>query len=388
MRPKTISASSLNTADGCLARYKAENIEFTPSPDLKVAANIGTSVHGALENYVRHVYMERKVEASLDLLLMYYRASYLETFDTVEHDTDEYRDGEELVKKWYDRTDLSGVEILSVEQKRRMPVPSSVGDIPLTYIWDRCDFFEEGGKRIIRIVDYKTIRANLSPDGVRELLQARIYDLAARAQFKDAEIDEFHVVFDLLRHEQVGVIFSRDEAASTWAAVKARLERILAADNDNPPETLNADCAYCVRKNNCKTLQKNMHGEGIFSIQDISEVARLRSQLDYQSKGLTKAIEELDSRLIAHARNEDVLMFNTDDGHKVSINASKRRTVDARAAAKAIGPEKMAEIGKLNLKDIDKLIESGELTDEQNTLLARSMSYTVSNESVKITPPK
>lgn len=385
MRPKTISASSLNVADKCLARYKAENIEFTPNPAPKTAANVGTSVHWGLERYVRDVYIDKSVKPSLDLLLQYYTEGYLETFRTAEHNTPEYEDGKELIERWFNRTDLSDVRVLSVETKYRMPVPSSIGDVPLTYIWDRCDLLEEGGKRIIRVVDYKTIREQLSPDKLRSMLQARIYDLAARTRFKDDNIDEFQVVFDLLRHESVGVIFSREEAVATWEGVKGRLERILAASDTAPPETLNSECAYCVRKLQCRALRKNIAGGGVFS-KDIDEIASMRQQIEFQSKGLASALGELDERLIAHAKENQTLLFDTNDGSlRVTVSARKTRTVDTRAAAEAIGADLVAAHGRLGVGEVDKMISSGKLTDEQVEKLRDAMSFSISAESVKVT---
>ena len=385
MIPKTISASSLQTADSCLARYKAENLDFTPTAADKVAANIGTAVHGALEMYVEAVYMKKDYEPDFQLLMTFYRMSYLKTFDTVETKTPEFKDGEAMLKTWFARTDFTGITVMSVEKKTRMPVPSSIGPVPMTYIWDRCDFFEENGRRIIRVVDYKTIRANLSPDDLRQMLQPRIYDLAARAQFKDENIDEFQIVLDLLRHEPVGVIFSREDAAEMWAGIKARLERIIATPDENPPETLNKDCPYCVRKLQCKTLQKNIAGGGTFSIMPIEDVMRKRYELASQKAGIDAALDELDKRLVAHAQHENVLFFD-DDSFKTSIYARRTRTIDSVEAARILGPEMMGTIGKVRLGDVDELIKSGTLTDEQVAALKRAMGYTISDQSVKVVP--
>lgn len=389
MRPKTISASALNVAELCLARYKAENIDFTPHTEAKTAANIGTSVHGALEEFVRKVYMEKAIENTLEALISYYDQSFVKTFGALKKHSPEYIDGHELLEKWFKRTDLSSVEVISVEKKTRMPVPSSIGPVPMTYIWDRCDIFYEGDKKILRITDYKTIQRMLSPDNLRGLLQARIYDLAARTQFKDQGIDEYQVVFDLLRHDPVGVVFSYDEAVSTWEAVKAALERIIATPDDRAPETLNPECAYCVRKTTCGAIQRNIAGGGIFSIEDISEIAKLRMDMENQSRGLAAAISELDQRLLAHAESEGVLSFNTDDDLlTVDVTASRRRTVDARMAADILGPDIMARYGKLGVGDLDKLIASGDLSASQIKEVGRAISFTVSDEKIRVGPAK
>lgn len=386
MRPRTLSASSLQVADTCLARYKAENIEYTPSDDSdKVAANIGTACHGALEQYVKAVYMDKSMEPGFELLIAFYTASYLETFDVVEYNTPEYKDGFAMLKTWFERTDLSTVTVVSVETKTRFPVPTSIGDIPLTYICDRIDTWEENGRIIVRVVDYKTIRAYLSPEEVRRKLQARIYDLMMRVQFKGQRVDEFQVVFDLLRHDQVGVIFSAEEAAECWNGIKARAERIIATPDANPPETLNPDCPYCVRKLQCKTLAKNIAGGGVFSIADIQEAAAKREQMAAQAKGLEMALKELDKYILAYAQQNETLGFVTDDGgYKVTISARKTRSVDAARAADILGPDLMKRYGKLNVGDIDSLMSDGTITAEQATQLRATISTSVGAPTVKV----
>ena len=388
MIPKTVSASSLSTADGCLARYKAENLDFTPSPAEKVAANVGTACHGALEDFVRMVHLDKTHAWTWDLLEILYKRSYLKTFDTVEWKTPEYKDGLTMVRRWFDRTDLSGRTVISVETKTRMPIPTSVGEIPMTYIWDRCDTYIEDGLVIVEVTDYKTIRAMLGPDDVRDKLQARIYDLAVRAQFRDTHVDEFRIVFDLLRYDPVGVVYSREEAVETWAAIKARCERIIATDGARPPETINAECGYCVRKLTCKTLQKNVAGGGVFAVSDdLSKVAEMRMTLANQLKGMESALEELDTILVQHAKNEDVLVFNEGE-FKITISARKRRNIDSVAAGHILGPDIMSRHGKLSITDIDKMIASGALTPEQIKALDRTIGYTVSDASVKVVPTK
>lgn len=385
MKPRTISASSLNTADTCLARYKAENIEFTPTGSDKTAANIGTACHGALEHYVERVYMKKTDEPSWDLLQELYIEAFKETFDTTEAKGPSFKDGHELLQVWFLRTDLSGVEVLSVERKMRFPIPTSAGDIPMTYICDRVDYYEENGKKILRVVDYKTIRAFLSHEDVREKLQARIYDLMMRIQYKDKDIDEFHVVFDLLRHEPVGVVFSREEAEETWGAIIARAERILATPDDNPPETLNSECGYCVRKTQCKTLQRNIAGGGLFAIPNVEEAARLREQLQSQIKGINAALDELDEYIMAYAKEHDVYKFKTDNDYQVLISGKKTRVVDAALAGGILGPELMGRFGKINVGDVDRIIKTGLVDEATAKELEATIGYRMSNQSVKVT---
>lgn len=386
MRPLTISASSLNTADLCLARYQAENILFTPSGANRTAANIGTACHGALEHYVATVYMKKEQAASFGLLQELYDASFKETFDTVEASGPEYEDGLSQLKTWYLRTDLSDVQVLSVETKTRFPIPTSAGDIPFTYICDRIDLITEpNGKRIIRVVDYKTIRAFLSHDEVRDKLQARVYDLMMRIQFKDQNIDEYQVVFDLLRHEPVGVVFTREEAELTYKAIIARAERILATPDDNPPETLNQECPYCVRKTQCKAMRKNIAGGGLFSIPNIEAAVEMREQLDSQARGLKSTLEELDSYIIEYSKQNEALNFVTENDYRVVVSARKTRDVNNATAASILGPELMKRYGKLGVGDIDNIIKDGLVTPEQAEQLKKAIGFKLSAPSIKVT---
>lgn len=387
MKPRTISASSLNTADSCLARYKAENIEFTPTGADKSAANVGTACHGALEHYVERVYMKKEEEPKWSLLESIYNEQFLIAFDIADKSMrkDEFEDGLQMLQRWFLRNDFEGVEVLSVERKMRFPIPTSAGDIPLTYICDRVDLIEVNGKKILRVVDYKSIRAFLSHEEVREKLQARIYDLMMRVQYKDLDIDEFHVVFDLLRHEEVGVVYTREEAEDTWRSIILRAERILATPDENPPETLNPDCPYCVRKSQCKTLQKNIAGGGILSIQTIGSAAELREQLANQKKGIDSALKELDEFIMAYAKNNDVSAFNTENGFRVAISGRKTRVVDAAMAAGILGPELMGRFGKLNITDVDNIIKNELIEPDKIAELNQAIGTRTSSTSVKVT---
>lgn len=386
MIPKTLSASALRTASLCLARYKAENIDYTPRTGDSTPANNGTALHAALENYVREVYIDKTKTPSLDYLVALYEAAYLKVFDVVVVDEIVYADGVEMLEKWYARTDLSAVDILSLETKHRFPLRTSMGEIPFSYIFDRLDLFEEGGRKILRVTDYKSIRANMTPDGLRGNLQARFYDLMIRIQAKKEgiEYDEIHIIFDLLRHDSVGVIFDREDAEDTFKMLQDSAERILAAPDDNPPETLNSECQFCVRKASCATLQRNIAGGGLFTIPDVATAAAMRADVEAQVKGLNALQKELDEFLLAYGENNDVTQFET-NSHRVKLFASGRRTItDTRAATKILGPDLMAEISRIGITEIDKLIKDDKLTDEQKTEISKLIHKKFGNLGVKV----
>src|SRR3954467_5007859 len=153
MRPKSISASSLNVADLCLARYKAEHIDRGRGMSGN-AASLGTSVHGALEMYVKNCIMETTFPQTINQLLEFFRISYM-TYFSSDLETEEYLDGVQMLKAWHKRTDFSQFTVVSTEVKTSFPVPTTIGPLPFNYIWDR---FDQIGPREYRVVDYKTNR--------------------------------------------------------------------------------------------------------------------------------------------------------------------------------------------------------------------------------------
>jgi hypothetical protein len=107
MIPKSFSASALQVAQTCMARYKAENVDRAARP-ANAAADLGTAVHAALEWYVKAVYIDKTKPASLQALLMLYRMQFMVIFDTVDPEAhDWYAEGADMLKVWFARTDFS-----------------------------------------------------------------------------------------------------------------------------------------------------------------------------------------------------------------------------------------------------------------------------------------
>lgn len=381
MIPKTLSASSLQVADACLARWVAEYFHRASGPG-GVAANLGTAVHGGLELYVKAVYMEKTHEPSLQLLLDLYKMSYITTFDSANLATEEFMDGVEMCDKWFKRTSFDGFTVLSAERKDTFPIKTSAGDIPFNYIWDRAD---QLGPDEFRIVDYKTIRLPISPAGLKEKIQPRCYGLAGQIQFPQAK--RIWVQFDLLRHDPVGIVFSREDNIATWNFLKASAERLIATDENDPPEKLNPDCRYCVRAASCNTLKKNAMVGGIFSITDPNEAVERRAEVKYAITALEKLGDDLDKIILKHAEHTMSLEWETPTT-KVEITAARRRGIDAERASRIIGDELMREYGQLRMGDIDKLLRPAnpQLTDEQKAQLKALIYKTTGEPGVKVSP--
>lgn len=380
MEPKSLSASALQVYEACPARYKAEYIHRARGPANR-AATLGTTVHAALELYVQA--MLRNENPDQKYLLDMFRMQYLINFATSDVDTEDYRDGVQMLIDWHDRTDWEGVEVLSCEVKESFPIPTSIGEIPYNYIWDRHD---KVGDNEFKVIDYKTNRWGINPQDLKKKIQARCYGLAA--QIKHPQADRIWVEFDMLRHGgPVGIVFTREENAATWRWIKEKAEEIIKTPDDEVEETLNPECLFCVRKQECNALLLNIGVGGIFSIAGSTEAIDRRAMLDYQKRAVEASIKELDAIILTEARELDVLDFES-DLNRINITASSRRSADAEMIEKVIGDDLFDKYGgrSFTMANVDKLLKGNELDASQKAML-RGLIYMKKGEpTVKVEP--
>lgn len=380
MKPESFSATALNVAELCLARYHAEHI-LRGRGISNNAALLGSSVHGALEMFVKHVILgNNEADNNIKFLLELFRMSYITTFESGETDTSEYAEGEEMLRAWHQRTTWDNVEVLSAEVKENFLLPTSIGKIPFNYIWDRHDKL---GETTYRVVDYKTNRWGINPSDLRKKMQARAYGLACQIKHPDAT--RVWVEFDMLRHSgPVGTVFTKEDNAATWRTIKTIAQRIVDTPDENIPETLNNECNFCVRKVSCTALTKNVHAGGVFSLPPEQRID-LRAQLDYQKKAIQKTIEELDELFIAESKETDSFEFDSDQ-YALHIISKTRRTIDADMAAKILGPNLFEKYGSksLSMASVDKLLKGDELDAFQKEQLSSLIFEKFSEPSIKI----
>lgn len=385
MQLRTISASSLTTFEECPRRWHAENIERVPRTGGPGPAGVGTAVHNTLEVYVAKVYMTKEWDDDWKRIEDLYTVQFAKVFGTMDTTSEQYKDGLSMLKNWFERTNLNNIEVLSVEIKSSMPIKTNDGIKKYNYIWDRCDRFKEDSKTIIRVVDYKTIRANLSPSDLRQKIQARMYAVAAATQFKDDKPDEIWICFDLLRYGPVEVKFSRDELLRTWKYIKDTANAIIAADPDDLEERLSPGCMFCVRKFNCDTLLKNETGEGIMALADDDDaLAERHMQLTSVNKASKYALEEIENLMLAKAKENDEIEGETEN-YEVRFTARKTRYVEDFEVAEILGPEKFATIGKVTMGEIDRLLKSKELSAVQKSLLRGAVKDKFGDMKPKVT---
>lgn len=378
MEPKSFSASSLNVAELCLARYEAENHKRLPSMSGK-AADTGTAVHGALEHFVKGVFLDKEFEwNNKKLLTDLYKISYVETFNSADLETPEFYDGLELTNRWHERTEITD-QVLSCEVKENFPLNTSLGRIPFNYIWDRSDQIDEV---TYRVVDYKTVRLPISPEEMKRRIQPRAYALAAQIKWPHAE--KIWVTYDLLRHDPVGAVFTRDDNAAFWAYLKRAAERIISTPEGKSPETLNPECRFCIRKAQCGTLSQAITGGTIFSI-TANDAARRKLEIVSQIKALESLDAELDQILLKEAEAENKIDWVVDDVI-VEITASKRRNVNSNAVANIVGPALTSKYGNFTLGNVDKMLKENELNEAQKTELRNLIGIKWGQPSAKVKP--
>lgn len=362
MELKKLSASSLQAADMCLARFHAQ-MEAGYGADIKNDyAKFGSSCHGAFQDYVDIVYIKKKIYANLEILLAYFKKHYQIEFKTADLSSHWYTDGIELLTKWYNRTDFSYFEVVSVESKEYFDVQTSIGPIPITYIIDRLDKLDE---RVYRIEDYKTSNELLSPEGLFKKIQARIYGLALMIKFKEEQLDEVWVEFDMLRFTPVQICLTREDCAETYRMLQRAAERIIAAkiDEENPIEdleTLNPECGFCIRKTNCSAIKKNISVDGVFAYSTLEEMVNARALFEFQRKAASRASEELETLILAEMERENLLEYET-DFVDVKLGMSKTRVIDVDAAIQIVGEDTFLQYGgrkQILTGDFDKLVKA------------------------------
>lgn len=382
MIPNTLSASSLHVAELCMSRWRAEYLERGRGESNDAAA-LGSAVHGALEYYVKATQMgENRQTESLSLLERFYEMSFMTEFSTADASGPEFDDGWQMLKKWFMRTTFEGVEVLSCEVKEFFPVKFPNGaEVPFNFIWDR---FDKTGDNEYKVVDYKSIRWAIRADDLGIKIQARIYALAVQIKYPDAQ--KIWVEFDQLRHDAVGMVFTREDNIATWKFLKAAVQRIweFEYDPDDEPETLNSECRWCVRKVSCNAVSKNAAVGGLHSLLSLEDAIERRALMDFQQSAAKSALDELDKWILAEAQQLDSLEFMTTN-FQANIGVRSTRAVDGERAENILGPDLFKKYGStsITMGDVDRLLKGDEITNTQKKQLEGIIYQKIGEPKVK-----
>lgn len=376
MEPKTLSASAASVFETCEARYRAAYIDRTPEISNK-AADLGSACHEALEIWVEkgyHVAPWPDIMARERAMNVVWESVYPDYFA----DREFFAEGWGMLRKWLQEQDWDGRTVISTEQKKFFEIPTSRGPLKFNYIIDRMDKLDDG---TIDVVDYKSVRIPITHDRMKNLIQVRCYAVAAMIEYPEAP--EIWVTYDLLRYNKVGVRFTREECVTTWKYLRSLAERIYASDGTE--ETLNPECRFCVRKQVCDTLKRNVNGGGVLSMGTIEEITDQLSILENAKGGLDSAIRELQEHGIKLAEEGGLFEWETETA-VAKIKASSRREVDSELAAKILGPEMMMRYGKLGVGTVEDIIKEEELTDSQKSQLKQLMRKKYGTPRIDVKP--
>lgn len=379
MIPKSFSASALQVAELCLARYKAEHINRAANYQ-GTAANVGIVCHGTLERFVKEYAILKSIGWDEDIYFKYFNEEYDKVFGP-DRSKPEYQDAHSLVYDWFHRIGqqdkIDSVKVISVEAKNNFPMKTSAGEIPTNYIMDRLD---RVSPTEYRVIDYKSQRIPFTAEQMRKKIQARLYALAVQIKFPEAKT--IWVEFDFLRHRPVAVEFNRDDNIEFYKMLKRAVKRVIDTPDDSPPETLNAECGWCVRKASCKALLSNSAVGGVAG-KTLDELAILYNVIRSRQDAQKKLAEEVERLLLGHAIEQDVLEFETDNT-MVTLTAPARRQPDHDAIRQILGPELAGANGTFRVGDIDRLIKEKRVDDETARKLKAAMPAVPGELGIKV----
>jgi hypothetical protein len=255
------------------------------------------------------------------------------------------------------------VTIVSLEEKLNFPLKVGANHTIVNYIYDRLDRTNlPDGEFDIEVIDYKSVGSPVPADQLRHRVQVRIYALAAQLAYPEAR--RIWVTYHLLRFDTVSMLFNREDNLETWRYLKDVYWRIL--QSDGTEETVNPECRWCVRRAVCKSLHKVEEYGGIPSL-GFDRVADIYKDTDAQIKALTVVRDELATVLTDYLSEMETTHVTTETGTTVEVTVKTKRSVSNSndEIARILGAERMLRYGKIGVTEIDKLIKSGEVTDDE-----------------------
>ncbi len=385
MIPRSLSATSLETAEGCLARWAVTH--NTRSAEQKnEPAMLGTSVHGALEAYVRHFWIGKNELGDLKSLELFYMQAFAEAFGTSELSGSWWDDGLEQLKRWWGRMPAVVPTVASLEVKESFDIPTSAGLVPVTYIFDRMDYVahSSGDTRLdeVEVVDYKTWRNPVPPSMMAKKIQPRVYALAALHKYPN--INKIWVTYDQTRYDTVSRVFTKADCKATWTFIKRVAEKIIAADENNLEEQINSGCHYCVRKATCKTLQSNVLAGGTFGL-SLEESIQMHYVLTNKIKAEGRLLDELGTKITTEMAAIDEIEI-VEGSIAAKLTYSSRTKPDTQALIDIVGRDLFLEAGGLSVSvsGVNNFLKNPDLTPQQIELIKqRVLVKEMTNPSIK-----
>jgi len=340
MRVKSGSATSvdkwLKCQAGWAAEYQPQNPFVTRTPQRSgSSASLGSLLHQALDDLVAD-------EIQADVIAKDYLEVAVDQHWEHFMGDDKSRRGEasSMIDNWLAKHPPEYWEsrtVIERERRRQFKLPTSQGDMPFTFVIDRLDKIEGG---TYEVVDYKSWVKRRSSDQLHKSWQCRIYALAVFLTYPDVE--EVWVTLDQLRYDEASALFTKEQAIETYNELIAIAEEWLAVES--PTETINEDCRYCVRRNQCASFRAHMDVGGPDAIEDLDWAAQRWLELKQIQKFMYAQLGDLESFFMAFSRENEVTEFATEDAD-VFVEISSKNEVDKGAVAELLGEDLPRFIG-------------------------------------------
>lgn len=386
MDVKSLSATSISLFEDCEAAFKATYVDFAKAPSNK-AASLGSACHLCLENMIKQGMhlpgafnsQEELIEAVKGLWLVAYRAHF--------SDDEHFKEGWDMILKWIQEMDWTDREVVSLEEKKNFMLPTSIGDLKINYIIDRLDkvYDHSKGMWIPEVVDYKSVRVPITPDKLKNLIQARLYALATFIEYKaqGVTLPYVWVTFDLLRYNKVSHRFSREECIETWNYLVNVAEKIIASTGER--ETINKGCLFCVRNSSCKTLLTNAAVGGALGYDTIQKAGDRLAQLEQARSGIEFAIKQLQEFTLAMAEREDRFEWESNE-NLFTVDAIRRRDIDSELAKSVLGEEIASKYGRIGVTQVDTILKTENLDQDVVDKIKALIQYKYSQPRIVIQP--
>lgn len=326
MKPRTVSATSLETYLGCPKRFAADlagRVYTAPSGP----SSFGTALHAALDKYIEKLYdpetglpYDESRTHQPELLANCWTAAagyYLGWGNPYQ------AEGDTILEHWLATRSLPW-RVLSRESKEHFDVEiPGFGGLTqsVTWICDRIDENEDGS---ITIIDYKSQWEDTTPDKMRDLVQPALYALAIRKKFG---VDRVAVEFDMMRYQTVTIIFTGHQMDKFEEFLGTTIARVW--NDTDPRETLNKGCKWCVRAGVCKQLARATE-VGVIQTMSLEEVADLRERTKNAAKALESILMQTDGMLLEHLRDQP---YPTSAFGDLTVTASVTRRTHYSAEA-------------------------------------------------------
>lgn len=242
------------------------------------------------------------------------------------------------------------------------------------------------GRQMVKT--HNTENRTYSFEELEAKLQARIYALCAAIEYSWWGPDVIQVELDMLRYSPTGVTFTAEDNLETWKYLLKSVHRIEQMDENKLRRTLGSGCTYCPIAATCEPLRANIDGGGEMSLTDIGEIVPLRFQMKGVADAAKKLVEALDQRIRQYAEQAGQTKFEV-AGHPVKFQSrSTRDLADPSLVAQIIGPELMAMFGQLKISDVDKILDTGGLSDEQRAAITAQIvkKFSSGGLTVKVEP--